>query len=310
MDTSDTNTTPQPAAPQKTVVLELSFHKFGNSKKLPKEAIQVDADPDMISGNKKLLKVEKELQALYDLQRGLAEWVKARSIPAFFRPGLHLVSLSVVTVAVDKIKAAQLEQQALVRRLQESWETYLEDAKERLRSQFNPLQYPTREALPRVFGIDYRLLAFRAPTALQDVSQGLFEEEYHKHIQGMVETLEYGQVLLREGFAELVDDMVHCLTPDPDGKRKVLRQAKVEKLQEFLATFRDRNFTNDTALLDKVAECEQLMRGVDAQRLRTNMDLRAQVADGFATLKHELKSMIEPRKKRAIFFDDDEKAAA
>jgi hypothetical protein len=288
-----------------TIALALDKSKFGNRRKVSLAKVEVDADKAMLSMSKRLLQ-SPELKAINAIDSEASEFLSDLTVPAFFKPGIHLVPLKLVAKVDAKLTDLKARRQVAVDEFVKVYPTAIEEMRTVLREMFNPADYPSAEELRRQFAFSWRYLNLGAPQALQSVSAKLFNEQRDQIAAQVNEAAVEIRNMLRGTMAELVNHMVDRLTPDADGKPKMFRDTLVERFNTFLENFELRNVTNDAELQKLVAEAKNLTKGVDADVLRNDEARREQVVKGIEAIKSSLSGMVV---KGGRVFDLDDDAA-
>ena len=108
------------------------------------------------------------------------------------------------------------------------------------------------------------------------------------------------QELLRANMHELVSHLAHVLSASEDGKKRIFRDSALTKVQDFLGVFDARNITDDGALKALVDKARRIVRGVDAEDLRTNEATRDHVQGAFQEMSATLDSMLSSKPIRAF----------
>lgn len=299
----------------KTMALALDRSKFGNRRKVSMGAVEVSvvdaaqaegenkADKNMLSLSKRLLK-SAELKAIDAIDNEAASYLFDVCVPSFFRPGIHLVPLAAVDKVDAKLTDLKAQRATLVETFIAAYPAAVEAMREVLGELFNPLEYPSDDAMRQQFAFSWRYLNLGAPTQLQSVSAKVYAEQ-RQQIQAQVNDAAMEiRTMMRGTMAELVKHMVDRLTPDPDGKPKVFRDSLIKNFNTFLENFELRNVTNDAQLQALVADAKKLIAGVDPKTLRDNDAMRAAVVSGVEKIKVSLDTMVVSG--RAINLDDDE----
>jgi hypothetical protein len=109
---------------------------------------------------------------------------------------------------------------------------------------------------------------------------------------------------MREGLQQLVASMVEKLTPGEDGKKRRFHSSLIENFNDFLSTFELRNVTDDAELAAVVAQARAILGGVNAEDVRKNEAIRANLQAGFGKIAERLTPMVGVT--RQIDFDDEE----
>ena len=288
----------------RTVVLVLTFSGIGNRRKVDTSKITVDADKEWIGVTKKLFDAE-ELEQILSLDGEARRYVESRALPSMIKKGVYLLPVDFVEEVDERLKQyvqnRKPQVESMIRRLDE----LTANAKARLKHLFDASQYPTPDELRAAFKLTWRFVFVDSAKNLEMVSKELYEEERKKAEADWAETRDTIQQLLRTHLSEMVDHMVDKMTPDTDGKPKIFRESSIEKMNDFLQTFDARNITNDAQMHVLVEKARSLMRGIDAESLRTHEDVREYVAYGFQTIKTLLDPMIISKPHRAIRLKDE-----
>ena len=84
------------------------------------------------------------------------------------------------------------------------------------------------------------------------------------------------------------------------------KQSTVSNLVEFLSNFSFRNVTDDRQLQELVGRARGLLQGVDADDLRTSVDMRTRVQQGMASLARDLDGMLVKSGGRKMRLSEEE----
>jgi hypothetical protein len=121
----------------------------------------------------------------------------------------------------------------------------------------------------------------------------------------MAEAADEIQQVLRTAMGELVGHMRDRLKEGPDGKPLKFKESTVSKLVEFLDTFEFRNVTDDMELSALVGKARELLKGVDAEDLRTTAHLRGKVQQGMAEIAAQLDTMVVKKGTRKFRIEEE-----
>jgi hypothetical protein len=78
----------------------------------------------------------------------------------------------------------------------------------------------------------------------------------------------------------------------------------LEKVNDFLETFKARNLTGNERLQALVDKAKGLLKGVDAESVKADDEFRKRVCDRFSELKSTLDGMIVTKPTRRIVLED------
>ncbi|MCA9071270.1 MAG: hypothetical protein KDA84_20220, partial [Planctomycetaceae bacterium] len=85
-----------------------------------------------------------------------------------------------------------------------------------------------------------------------------------------------------------------------DGEPKVFWDTAVTNLVEFFQRFQKLNVRSNEQLDELVAQARDVVRGVQPQQLRENLDLREQVAEQLRSVRTALDDLLVDRPRRNI----------
>ena len=230
--------------------------------------------------------------------------MRRRCLPSFFKSGFYLLPIKLVEEIDERLKDYTARRNELVEQFLAVYPKRVEEIRESLRSLFNEADYPPIEQLRPAFYATTRYLTFSTPSTLRGIKKEIFEREKEKSEKFWSEATVEVQNALRESMAELVSHMVDRLTSDGDGKPRRIRESMFGKMNEFLDLFQKRNVADDAEMEKLVLTARSLMRGVDAEILKKDLDARESVRTGFTKVKESLDSMLEERPRRRIVFED------
>ena len=179
------------------------------------------------------------------------------------------------------------------------------EAASRLRTIYNPLDYPPVEEVRSDFSASWQYVSYGVPEQLREVSERMFQDERDKAAQRMSEAYTEVRQVLREAMVELVAHLRDRLTDQPDGTPQRLRESTVQKLREFLDTFDFRNVTNDRELKEQVEKARALLEGVSTDALRNMPLVRARVREGMAEVAARLDVLAGDRVSRKFRFAEE-----
>lgn len=297
----------------KSVCVTVELHGIGNSKQVSSQAVEVNADKDMLRVSKTLLDSE-ELKAIRKKDGSIRQFLYNQCVQSGIKWGFYLVPIASVERVEEKLKQLQREREALI----DAWlcpdvltgkspyEVQVEAQALTLRDLYNPGDYPPAERVRQAFSFEWQYVSFGTPGKLKSISKTMFEEEQKKAARKWEEATNAVQQVLRANLLDMIEHATDKLTGKRgDGKPKIFRDSMVVNLKEFMATFQDRNITDDAELGALVSQANALIEGVDPKTLRTDDSVRDTVRAGFEAIKTQLDAMVTDRPKRAISFEDE-----
>jgi hypothetical protein len=296
-----------------TVYLEFSLHMLGTSRQVPQSlwsdlgiVTNVEENEDGAEKvDKALIKVSKELfdsetlSAIRSFDGHTREWIRKRCLP--FKRGVHFLPLS-LTRSVDQwLKRRNGMRKNLVNKFLQEYPDLCKDIAKRLtKKYYNVADYPAIEDVAAQFSMSWRYFRFGVPEALAEVDPTIFEEERQKAAADLSQAAEEIKALMRAEALKLVKSLRDALSPGPDGRKKKLYDCHFTNLAEYLALFDHRNRAGDSDLKPIVDELRARLRNSDAEIVRNNKDLRAELAKEMTTITDQLNSMVERVPRRRI----------
>ena len=154
------------------------------------------------------------------------------------------------------------------------------------------------------FGVFVRYESPGVPEALKEVAPELYARELGKLRSSVEEAAKEARDVLRKGLLDLVRDLMDKLNP-ADGGKRVIKDAALINLNEFLDLFSARNVTNDRDLAALVEKCRGVLAGTDRTALK-EATVKAQVLGVFSEVSGKLETMVKVAPKRFFDFSDDD----
>lgn len=293
--------TPGEDLARKTVFVKLHLGLLGNTRKVSSAQVEVDADKDSIHISKSLLD-SPELEAIRRLDGEIRRYLYSVCLP--FEPGIHLLPIGLIEAADTELGEFRTKREELVETFLQAYPRLCQEASGRLRTLYNPLDYPPLETVRSQFTFSWQYVGYGVPHQLREVSERMFQHEREKAAERMAEAYTEVRQVLRQAMVELVAHLRDRLTDQPDGTPQRLRESTVQKLREFLDTFDFRNVTDDQELKQQVERARTLVMGTTTDEIRNTAQLRTQVREGMAEIAQHLETMLSDRVGRKFRFND------
>lgn len=282
-------------------VLVLRTGMFGNTRQLSDDQYEVKANKEWTAAQNKLLE-SPELKAVGSLMAKARNWIQDVAVPSPLGKGLPLVAISMAEEIATKLQEYETAIDAAVDQFMAVYADQVDVARVELKGLFNEKNYPPQDVVREKFSFTWSFLPMGDPDKLPPT---LLEVEREKARRRAEETWGTIQLALRSTMAGMVDHMVDLLTTGPDGKKKILRDANLRNLSEYMRTFSARNVTDDAALEALVNQARDILDGVSTVDLKSDDGMREKVRTGMAEIKVQLSTMVADAPKRQISFGDD-----
>ncbi len=114
------------------------------------------------------------------------------------------------------------------------------------------------------------------------------------------EAVQLAEQAFTEELTRLVEHLSERLSGQQDGKPKVFRDTAITNLTEFFQRFQRLNIRSNEQLDDLVSQAQDIVRGVQPQQLRENLDLREHIAGQLETVQQALGEFVVDRPRRNI----------
>lgn len=171
-----------------------------------------------------------------------------------------------------------------------AWPKAIDEAQERLGPLFNPADYVPATELRKAFRFSHNWLAFGVPDELKQFDAAIYQKAQEKAKAVWDEIEANGVALLRQTIAELVGGLAESLTPKENGEKRKFYPSAVEKIVEFIDSFKKRNICKDAELEEQVEKLRSMVSGIDVEKLSAG-------AKGDEALREKVRAKMEQAKK-------------
>lgn len=282
------------------VGFKLAVHRWCNRRKADVSKVETDADKTRLSLSKLLVNSE-EYDAITQYESALRIWVKLRTVPSYFADGIYLVNVKAYEDITNKIKSAEAEYKALVEKFVAVYPDKVKAAREALKDQFQSNDYPDPAELRDEFYIECYWVSFSTP---ENLPTEFRKAEAAKLEQKMTDAADCITQALRAGFCKLVSQAAETMVPTPGEKPKKFYDSSIEKIVEFIDTFKQRNLTDDLELEKLIIQAKEIVGDPTIKDVRKSMDVRAEIGKKFQALAGSMAGMVEIKKSRRINLED------
>lgn len=286
---------------QNAVMLVFSNHAWGNRKTADIKKVETRADKTLLSMSKKLIDSD-EYKTITNFQNEVYNWINIQAVPSFFLRGSYLFNMNMVEEVEQYLKTQSAVLKEKIKPLLIEYEQKINEAEQRLGDQFNRKDYPTITVLTESFRFEWRWVVFDIPEGLPEK---IFNEEKMKAENMWRESAEQISLCLRKAFISLIEHANSLLEPDANGKTKAFKNSSFDKIDKFITTFKNRNIVDDKDLEKLVIQAKDILTNVnDPQTLKSNVEMRKNVADNFKEITSKLSAMIEVKPSRKFDLGD------
>jgi hypothetical protein len=280
----------------KACLVQISTSVWQGSLQLPPEAMERLGDSAWLKGRKHL--IDPEILAPV---RSIAKRARAKIEKytlSFPITGLILVPKERISDVEASLKETEIEFWEEVEKFVDQYFEARYQAERNLGEYYNDADYPVD--IRAKFGFVWRFPAIDTPSKGSILTPELYERERERFLELMDETRQNAVLLLRSEYAEFLNHLIERLQPDSDGQRKMIKSSSLERFQEFLELFGDRNLFQDNELAGLVEKTRGLVNGVEATWLRDGGEFGAFVKKGMEKIAQEVNETfltVAPRRR-------------
>jgi hypothetical protein len=281
----------------------LSFTWMGVRKSLTSEqknqaADSFGAEGKFLSAGKKLLDTSHPaFKAVTAIKGRCQSYWRAVSLP-YPEPGIRLIRQESLGDFDRQIGSFREELTDAVAELDRHYADLRTAARRRLGGLFDPSDYPV--SLIGLFGIEHEYPSVEPPDYLRQLNPALYEQECQRMQARFDEAVQLAEQAFTEELSKLVEHLSDRLRGDVDGKAKVFRDSAVTHLTEFFERFQSLNVRSNDQLDELVDRAQQVLRGVEPQRLRESSTLRQRLVTQLSSVQSALDGLMVDRPRRAI----------
>jgi hypothetical protein len=290
------------------VLLNLSFSRFGNSRKVSVAQLKagVQADPGWMRAGKTLIESE-QLKAISKLDGEINGYIRnILCLPFPLKVGMYVLPLANLERVTEYLNAMKEQREGLVQEFAAAYPMLLEYAETALGELFNAADYPAAGEIAACFAMSWSFLEFSAPGALRRHNPEAYRRAQEQAEEIYRNAVEEGVAALRTGFAEVVSRIAERLNP-ADGKKVVIRETLLGNLKEFIDSFDPRNngLGDDADLARYVRQARDMVEGVDTPMLRSNTELQQRLGEQFSELKECVNGMVVEKGGRKMRWTEE-----
>ena len=320
-DTGQPVTAPPSDILKRCIVLNLTIHTPGNSKKVKQSAIK--AAPDFKMPKEGRLRISKtlfnspELKAVRRHARAMRDFCEENAIMANLKAGMYPIPIKLWDKVDSKIQTDpnHPERGEMYKKFWELVDIFLAaypqriaEAPEDLGDLHNTYEYPTVAEMQAGFSIEISYHNYGVPETLKEISLAAFRRQEERAKQMWQDEAKNIRDAMRECMLGLVEHVVDCLSYKTEtGKPKRFNDTMQQNMLEFLDTFPAKNEAiGDTQLAELAAQAKALLSDTDLKDLRKNMSERDRVRIGFEAIKKHLADNMQVAASRRLRLEEDD----
>lgn len=288
---------------KRAVALRLKLARIGTRRAVDNDDVDLgDADSDRIRITKEILN-SAELNAIrnHDLETRAA--IRVRALPSLLGSGWYMIPVAAVDPIDEFIIERSEQRSVLVENLVNALPTLKEASKADLGHLWIEEQFPDASLVRDACKVSYRFVTFDTPATLKGVSKALLEREVQKAQAEAGAMRDTAVALLRTEMSKMVSVLADAFVPGPNGRKKGLKPATLDKVTKALDAFSARNIAQDGDLQALVDQARALVAGKDVKTLKAEAKDGAIIAD-FTKIKASISTLVEEGPSRTIDFEE------
>jgi len=288
-----------------TVVLDVTFHLPMLTKHERTKKVETLGNQNWFSISKRIAN-SKAYNRMCGLSMDTRAWIMRRMLPCrITRRGVYLIPVKLLPNVLEHLDEVEREYTSLADQFVAEYEQCKEDAKEQLQDAYNEQNYQSAAAMRAACWVEKRVFEMTLPTESK-VGKELASVELQKARETWNKAAQDVTWALRQQFADLVSTLTERLTIQPDGSKRKLTDKTVDSMVEWIELFSKRNLLGDAELTKLASQTIDILKGKDAESIRSSDRLRERMAGEFSKLKTTIDEMLVDAPSRQISFEDEE----
>lgn len=256
------------------------------------------AEGDYLSAGKKLLDTKhRAFKAVTSIRNRAKKYWRDISLP-FPETGIRLIRQDDIAPFDVHMTSVRAELQEAVWTLDSHYSELKSIARSRLGSLFDASDYPL--SLDGLFKIDWDFPSVEPPDYLRELHPKLWREQNALAASRFEQAVKLAEDAFIDELSKLISHLTERLSGEEDGKPKIFRDSAVENLSEFFQRFRQLNIRSNAQLDELVEQAQRIVRGVQPKELRTNINVRQEVATQLSGVQSVLDGLLVDRPRRNI----------
>lgn len=270
------------------------FHMgIGKMRQIKNLKVETDADKSKLRHQKQLMD-SPELAEIASQDGFLKRYLDSRtcrySESMGFLPRAFLVDVDRAIIAYQTVRRPKLVANFMkvYRELEAQNFAPLRDA---LGEHFSRGDYPPADEVEAGFTFTFAYKPVGDLRGLEGISDVIIAREAEKEREVRMQAVVEWRDAMRATVLGMVEHLSQVLKPEA-GKRKVLRDAVLVNLQEFVDTYNVRDLANDVPYQKHINTLRQIMAGVTIDKLRENETLKEAVAAKLDSLGKDMGALV------------------
>lgn len=276
-----------------------SFRKTVSTDKLVEviakgNEVQSEFDTNILHVSQEIID-RSEIAELSKLRNKFTQDIKSISLKhSFLKPGMYVIPTSMSLIVDNIIKKFIEDRDVLLDEFGANFDEIIQRQKSRSKELFDETDYEVFEVIRSRYDVEAIITGTVTQETLREIDERLFNEQKKLMENKWKNTVDEVQFALRESFQGMIAHFADSLTVDEStGKKKRFHETTIEKLTDFIDTFKMRNLTDDKELEKLTEKAKSLIEGLDVNQLRTDESIRDSLEKGFSQINEKATKMVE-----------------
>jgi hypothetical protein len=251
------------------------------------------ADEGSVRGTKEVFRKDHPLvKPILAASRLAGSTWKQFTVP--YEDGVRLIRTDRVLWMQERITDLQWQSDLAWSKLSNDWQSVVDEARDRLGILFDSSDYARPPA--RVH-LNLSFPSLNPDARLESLVPEVYESERRKIAAKFQEAAEVSEQILLNEFAQMIEHLRERLTPDVDGKPKIMKASTVDGLIEFAQKFRECSIGSNSQLDALVDRARALAERTDLKRVRKYDEARQQMVGEISSLASEVEILVGPSRR-------------
>jgi hypothetical protein len=283
--------------------VRVSLHWWGTHRSLTaqqKEEVSAGyaADARFLTAGKRILDVRHEaFRRLTSIRTRIVNYWRGLTLP-YTEPGVRLLRQADIPAFVHTLEGFRDELTGAEADLNAVYDEIKADARRRLGRLYDPADYPPE--VRGLFSVEWDFPSIEPPSYLLRISPEVYEQERQRVAARFEEAVQLAEQAFVTEFARLLAHLTERLSGGAGGERRIFRDSAVTNLTEFFERFRHLNVRSSPELDVLVEQAQELIKGVEPQRLRDHADLRSEIATKMAEVRTNVEALLTDVPRRRL----------
>lgn len=255
------------------------------------------AQPDSLAMSKKIIDTKNPFyRRLTQIKTQLSGLWKSWTLP-WVEDGIRLIRKVDIPSFNLQFEELKKDLQIAAHNFALNWQAIVAEGKDKLGNLANEQDY--NKTPDDLFDVYLSWPNLAVPDYLKE-DPALYEAEQKKREAQFAKALKTFEEGSMAQLLKLVEHLSDKLKPNPDGSKKVFKDASVENIKAFFDTFRNLNVRSNEDMENLVNKAESLICGLDPELLRQSDQTRTQVSQQMDVLVKELTSKVTVKPRRKV----------